>query len=115
MTDESPSYSFVADEFAGHESVNHKVGEYVRESAHVNTSESVHAIMKRGVIGVYHHWSPQHLHRYCSEFDFRFNRRKMTDGERTIEAFRKVEGKRLYYRDSSRLKKTTEKELSSEG
>ena len=102
MTDESPSYGFVADEFASHDSVNHKRGEYVREAAHVNSAESVHAIMKRGVIGVYHHWSAQHLHRYCAEFDFRFNRRKMTDGERTIEAFRKVEGKRLMYRDSSR-------------
>ncbi len=101
MTDESPSYSFNADEFASHDSVNHKIGEYVRGEAHVNTSESVHAIMKRGVIGIYHHWSPQHLHRYCAEFDFRFNRRKMSDGERTIEAFRRVEGKRLYYRDSS--------------
>jgi hypothetical protein len=38
------------------------------------------------------------LHRYCAELDFRFNRRKMTDGERTIEAFRKVEGKPLMYK-----------------
>ena len=52
-----------------------------------------------GVIGVYHHWSVQHLHRYCTEFDFRFNRRKMMDGERTIEAIKSVEGKRLYYKD----------------
>lgn len=104
MSDESPMYAGTDEEYADHQTVNHKAGEYVRGEAHVNTSESVHAIMKRGVIGVYHHWSPQHLHRYCAEFDFRFNRRKMTDGERTIEAFRKVEGKRLYYRDSSRLK-----------
>lgn len=108
MTDESPSYSFVADEFASHDSVNHGAGEYVRETAHVNTSESVHAIMKRGVIGVYHHWSEQHLHRYCAEFDFRFNRRKMTDGERLVEAFRKVEGKRLMYRQTKAKKEPQE-------
>src|SRR5438105_403892 len=40
MTDESPSYSFAQSEFAGHESVNHKAGEYVRGDAHVNTSET---------------------------------------------------------------------------
>ena len=101
MTDESTLYSGVESEFAEHHTVNHKAGEYVRGEAHVNTSESVHSLMKRGVIGVYHHWSVTHLHRYCSEFDFRFNRRKLTDGERVLEAFRKVEGKRLMYRDSS--------------
>ncbi len=102
MTDESTLYCGAENEYADHQTVNHKAGEYVRGDCHVNTSESVHALMKRGVIGVYHHWSVTHLHRYCSEFDFRFNRRKMTDSERTLEAFRKVEGKRLMYRDSSR-------------
>lgn len=99
MTDESPSYNFVKDEFASHESVNHKAGEYVRGAAHVNTSESVHALMKRGVIGVYHHWSTQHLHRYLSEFDFRFNLRGVKDGERTMEAISGFEGKRLMYKN----------------
>jgi hypothetical protein len=50
-TDESPSYNFAQDEFASHESVNHKAGEYVRGDAHINTSESVHALLKRGVKG----------------------------------------------------------------
>ncbi len=101
MTDESPSYSFAQVEFAGHESVNYKRGEYVRGDAHVNTSESVHALLKRGIIGTYHHVSKLHLHRYLSEFDFRFNNRKIADGERTVQAIRGFEGKRLMYRDSS--------------
>jgi len=100
MTDESPSYSFAQSEFAGHESVNHKSGEYVRGDAHVNTSESVHALLKRGIIGTYHHVSKLHLHRYLSEFDFRFNNRKVVDGDRTLEAIKGFEGKRLMYRDS---------------
>lgn len=54
-----------ADEFAGHESVNHKRGEYVRGAAYVNTCESFHALLKRGAHDVYHHWSPKHLHRYA--------------------------------------------------
>lgn len=98
MSDESAVYSNTNEHFADHQTVNHKKGEYVRGDAHVNSSESVHSLMKRGVIGVYHHWSPTHLHRYLSEFDFRFNRRKITDGERMIEALRKVEGKRLMYK-----------------
>ena len=101
MTDESPSYSFAQTEFAGHESVNHGAGEYVRGDAHVNTSESVHALLKRGIIGTYHHVSKFHLHRYLSEFDFRFNNRKIEDGERTVQAIKGFEGKRLMYRDSS--------------
>lgn len=99
MTDESPSYSFAQDEFASHETVNHKAGEYVRGNAYTNTAESVHALLKRGIVGTYHHVSKLHLHRYLSEFDFRFNLRKVEDGERTLEAIKGFEGKRLMYKD----------------
>jgi hypothetical protein len=43
----------------------------------------------------------KHLHRYLSEFDFRYNSRHIKDGERSLLAIRKVAGKRLTYRDSS--------------
>jgi transposase-like protein len=102
MTDESPSYFGVNQHFAEHNAVNHKKGEYVRGKAHVNTCESIHALLKRGIIGTFHHVSKQHLHRYLAEFDFRFNQRKVSDGERTIEALKGFEGKRLKYRDSSK-------------
>jgi len=101
MTDESPSYFGVNQHFAEHNAVNHKKGEYVRGKAHVNTCESIHALLKRGIIGTFHHVSKQHLHRYLTEFDFRFNQRKVSDGERTMEAIKGFEGKRLKYRDSS--------------
>ena len=45
-----------------------------------------------------HSVSPHHLHRYVSEFEFRYNTRKLSDGERIAEAFRGAEGKRLLYR-----------------
>lgn len=99
-SDESAVYNGTADEFAGHEAVNHHKGEYVRGAAHVNTCESFHALLKRGVHGVYHHWSPKHLHRYLSEYDFRWNMRKFEDGERTLEAIKGFEGKRLMYKPS---------------
>jgi transposase-like protein len=102
-TDESPTYHSIGGEFASHESVNHKRGEYVRGAAHVNSAESFHALLKRGVHGVYHHWSVKHLHRYLSEFDFRYNLRRMQDGERTMKALAGFEGKRLMYKERDLL------------
>ncbi len=98
-SDESPSYSFVEKSFAEHHTVNHKAGEYVRDLAHINTAESVHALLKRGIIGTFHHVSKKHLHRYLTEFDFRFNARKISDGERTLQAIEGFEGKRLMYKE----------------
>jgi len=98
MTDESPSYKWAKHHFADHQAVNHRYGEYVRGTAHVNTCESIHALLKRGVIGTFHHVSKKHLHRYLVEFDFRFNHRKIEDGERTLEAIKGFEGKRLMYK-----------------
>lgn len=72
------------------------------DAVHVNTCESFRALLKRGVHGTYHHWSVKHLHRYLSEFDFRFNMRKASDGERTLEMLKGFEGKRLMYRDSTK-------------
>jgi hypothetical protein len=50
-------------------------------------------------MGSFHHISKQHLDRYCDEFSFRWDHRKTTDSERTIEAINGAEGKRLMYRD----------------
>ena len=77
------------------------VGALVRHSAHANTAESVHDLLKSGIVGSFQHVSKKHLHRYLNEFDFRFNNRKVTDGERTLEADKGFEGKRLMYQDSS--------------
>lgn len=49
------------------------------------------------MFGTYHHWSKKHLHRYLSEFDFRFNHRTVSDGERTVAAIKSIGGKRLRY------------------
>src|SRR6185437_7892604 len=55
--------------------VKHSIGEYVRGDVHTNTIEGYFSIFKRGINGVYHHVSPQHLKRYLAEFDFRYNER----------------------------------------
>ncbi len=98
MTDEAQVYNGIGREFAAHEIVSHSKGEYTRGAVTTNTIESAFAILKRGVYGTYHSLSEQHLHRYLSEFDFRYNARFVTDAERTAAALKGIEGKRLTYR-----------------
>jgi ISXO2 transposase-like protein len=72
-----------------------------------NTVEDYFSLLKRGINGVYHHVGRKHLHRYLGEFDFRYNNRKVTDGERALVALKDFEGKRLMYRGLiSRSKKS---------
>ena len=59
--------------FYRHDTINHTIGEYARGAAHTNSIESVWAVMKRGIQGVYHHASAKHLGRYVNEFTFRLN------------------------------------------
>jgi len=102
MTDEYVGYKGLGREFAGgHETVKHSAHEYARGDATTNTVEGFFSLLKRGVYGTYHNVSKRHLHRYVSEFEFRYNGRKLTDGERTRLAIRGAEGKRIMYRDSS--------------
>lgn len=102
MTDQHPSYSGIGAHFAGgHHTVDHGVREYARGDVTTNTAESFFALLKRGVYGNFHHVSRKHLHRYADEFAFRWNSRKLKDGERVVSALSMIEGKRLKYRDSS--------------
>jgi transposase-like protein len=105
MTDESMVYTSVGREFVGHSVVNHSAREYVTTGGfkHSNTVENFFSIFKRGVIGTYHHMSEAHLARYCREFDFRYNNRKISDAERTTIAIKGARGKRLMYRQPSSL------------
>jgi transposase-like protein len=103
VTDELPLYNSVGREFAGgHRTVNHGDGQYVRNykslRVHTNTVESYFALLKRGHYGVYHKMSAKHLGRYCDEFSFRWDHRKVTDGQRTESAIEGAPGKRLMYK-----------------
>jgi len=104
MTDDAGQYRPIGREFASHETVNHGIEEYVRGEAHSNTVEGFFSILKRGVIGTYHHVSEAHLSRYLAEFDFRYNNRTalgVDDTMRTDEALKGSTGKRLTYRRTS--------------
>ena len=72
-TDEAAAYADLGTLFYQHEAVNHGAGEYVRGNVTVNGIESAWAVLKRGIIGVYHHVTPKHLGRYVHEFTFRLN------------------------------------------
>jgi transposase-like protein len=82
-TDELASYENIGKEFSGHGAVNHSADEYERLGGfiHVNTAECRFSLMKRAVFGTHHSISEAHLHRYLTEWDFKWNTRKMTDGE----------------------------------
>lgn len=62
-----------------------------------NTVEGFFSIVKRGLIGTYHHVDGQHLCRYLDEFDFRYNTRDITDAKRMMVALKGTEGERFYY------------------
>jgi transposase-like protein len=101
MTDDAKVYRPIGKDFAGHQVVNHKSGEYARGDVTTNTVESSFAILKRGLYGTFHHVGEQHLQRYANEFDFRWNTRSklgFDDTQRTQIALRGISGKRLTYR-----------------
>jgi transposase-like protein len=103
-TDEGAASKKLGRFFEKHDSVNHSLGEYVRGDVHTNTIEGYFSILKRGINGVYHHVSQQHLKRYLAEFDFRYNERAafgVTDEARADKIIHGIIGKRLTYRDSS--------------
>lgn len=98
MTDEHGAYEKLGHHFAKHSTVNHRAGEYSRGNVTTNTVESSFALLKRGLIGTFHHIGEQHIQRYAHEFDFRWNHRKTTDAERSDSALKNIQGKRLTYR-----------------
>jgi len=104
MTDQYVSYTVLGDEFAGHSTVDHSANEYVRLGGfvHVNTAECRFSLMKRAVFGTHHSVSEAHLSRYLAEWDFKWNTRKASDGERAAIALKGIEGKRLTYRPSDK-------------
>jgi transposase-like protein len=98
-TDEAPVYGDLDGLFYKHKTVNHSAGQFVYEQASVNGIESVWAVLKRGIHGVYHQVTPKHLGRYVDEFAFRLN-----DGNVNIHTLNRLDamiraatGKRLTY------------------
>jgi len=100
-TDESHLYKGADGVFAEHATVHHSSGEYARGDVNTNSVEGYFSIFKRGMKGIYQHCSEKHLHRYLSEYDFRYNNRValgVNDEARAVKALKGAVGKRLTYR-----------------
>jgi hypothetical protein len=102
-TDEFVGYEKAGKEFKAHHTVNHSQKEYILKmpdgvSAGVNSCESFFSLLKRGVHGAWHSVSREHLPKYVNEFEFRWNTRKLSDGERLTAAIPMATGKRLMYK-----------------
>lgn len=105
-TDEHPSYKLPLKPWKAHQTVNHSRGEYQRQNpdgsrASTNTAESFFSLLKRAIIGAWHHISREHLPKYANEFAFRWNTRHDTDGQRLQGVIRWIAGKRLTYRQAA--------------
>ena len=104
MTDETNIYHNVR--VPGHQriadmerhSVNHGRGEFVRGDVYTNTAEGFISLLKRGIVGTFHHVGKGHLGKYVSEFEFRYNARKLADKDRPALIVTAGEGKRLTYK-----------------
>src|SRR5208337_2247471 len=99
ISDGAPGYQRLSKEGFSHDAVNHVGGEYVRGDAHTNSIESVWAVMKRGMHGVYHHADRKYMGRYVNEFTFRLNQGNVArhTTERLDSFVDAIKGKRLTF------------------
>jgi transposase-like protein len=103
-TDDARFYNRIGEEFASHETTLHSNREFSRgDGNHSNTAENFFSILKRGIVGTYHHWSAAHIHRYLAEFDFRYSTKDVSDRERADDILKGITGKRLTYRRTAAL------------
>jgi transposase-like protein len=98
MTDNYKGYAGLDKEYKEHDVISHSTHQYVNGIIHTNTIEGFWSLLKRGIVGIYHHTSKKHLHRYCEEFEYRYNSRKLVDSERFGLLLGACDG-RLTYRD----------------
>jgi transposase-like protein len=98
MTDQYSAYNDLGKTHF-HESVNHSAKEYVRGMVHTNGIENFWSHFQRGIIGVYHHISVKHLDRYCVEYAYRYNTRKITNEQRFHVLLQNCNGNRLTYKN----------------
>lgn len=101
MSDELNVYHPLSMGFRKHDMIKHSDGVYGRGNVHTNTVEGFFGLLKRGIIGSFHHVSKGHLARYVDEFSFRYNSRTVSDAERAALMVSGAEGKRLTFKQPS--------------
>jgi transposase-like protein len=98
VTDEWTSYTSLQKDYF-HITVNHQEGAYTNGAFSSNGVENFWSLFKRGIIGIYHSVSPQHLHRYCDEFSDRYNKRDISNIDRFEKSIKKCGNTRLTYKE----------------
>lgn len=81
VTDEWNAYNGLSKDYQ-HQVLKHNEMEFVKNGFHTNSIEGFWSLLKRGIFGIYHSTSKKHLNKYCDEFEYRYNTRKLTDGDR---------------------------------
>jgi transposase-like protein len=79
-----------------HEVIDHAEA-YARGRIHTNGLENFWSLFKRTIYGTHHSVEAFHLDRYLDSATYRFNTRKLTDGERFTSALKQADGRRLTY------------------
>jgi transposase-like protein len=97
FTDEWTSYKTLSRDYS-HSIVNHSAEEFVNGNVHTNNIESFWALLKRGLTGIYHHTSDEHLFRYINEFTYRFNNRQLSEGSKFDVCLANTKGRLDYKR-----------------
>lgn len=101
MTDESPIYDKVGEQFKSHDKVHHRKGDYAHTLPNsgrlvsTNAAEGLIGNLKRQIHGTHHSTSKKHLHRYLEEFDHKYNNRDQSDAAITEAAIGNIEGRRV--------------------
>jgi transposase-like protein len=100
-SDDHIAYSGMDGLFYSHDTINHSIGEYARGPITTNSVESVWAVLKRGIHGVYHQVSKKHLDRYVDEFAWRLNQGNVARHtlERLDSFAKAIVGKRITYQE----------------
>ena len=95
VTDEWNGYSGLGIDY-NHQIIKHNEGKYKHNEFHTNSVEGFWSLLKRGIFGIYHYASPQHLNRYCDEFSYRYNTRKIDDSDRFMNSLTRTDGRLTY-------------------
>jgi len=95
VTDEAPVYDKLNTYFS-HGRVTHSAKQYVNGMFHTNGIENFWSHLKRGVDGIYHWVSKEHLQSYVDEFTLRYNTRKFTTSGRFDLVLSNVAGRLTY-------------------
>ncbi len=101
VTDSHLGYKGLAFEFVGHATIDHSKEQFKDGIFHTNSIEGTFSHFKRMILGIYHQVSPKHLEKYCTEFNHRFNSRKIKDTERFNLTIQKIDG-RIKWKDLSK-------------